>query len=247
MNDPGGGMVSDGCLSSVGISGDDLRAVLFDMDGTLTDSERLWSISLERVAVHYGGTLTPATREAMVGQDMWATIDMLHAALGVRADPGRTAAMLTRETEEVFAAGLPWKPGAQDLLHAVRAAGLFTALVTATHRPLVEIALNTLGRNNFDVTVAGDEVTRNKPDPEPYARAMELLALRPEDCLAIEDSPAGSRSAIRAGVPVLVVPSETAVPPADGLVFAHSLVGIDVVGLQRMRVQLLTRTASPAP
>ncbi len=214
----------------------DLAAVLFDMDGTLTDSERLWTISLERTAEHYGGSISPATRDAMVGQDMWASIALLHADVGVAADPAETARLLIAETEAVFRAGLSWRPGARDLLMATRAAGLRTALVTATHRQLVDIALDkTLGRTNFDVTVCGDEVTANKPDPAPYLRALELLRLPAAVAVAIEDSPTGAASAAAAGLPVLVVPSETRVAPSPGYVFADSLVGVTVSMLRRLR------------
>lgn len=222
---------------------DGLRAVLFDMDGTLTDSERLWTIALERVARSYGGTLSRSAREAMVGQDIWNTIDLLQAELGLRMDPRRTAAELNSETKAVFRAGLPFKPGARELLAAVRAAGLATALVTATHRPLVDIAMHTLGGDNFDVSVAGDEVLRNKPDPQPYLRAVELLGLDTRDCLAIEDSPAGSASAAAAGIPTLVVPSEMPVPAGPGRVQATTLAGLTVHDLAEFRWGLL----EPAP
>lgn len=225
----------------------ELRAVLFDMDGTLTDSERLWTIALDRVAADYGGALRPATREAMVGQDMWATIDLMHRELGVDVAPETTARTLTDHTMEIFHDGLPFKDGAPELLAAVKAAGLRTALVTATYRNLVDVALETLGHNTFDVTVCGDEVTRNKPDPEPYRRALELLGLPAQECLVIEDSPTGSRSASLAGIGVLVVPSEIPVPPARGLVFAETLVGIDVTQLHAIHRKLLAgRERTPA-
>lgn len=212
------------------------------MDGTLTDSERLWTISLERVAQSYGQVLSRPAREAMVGQDMWATIDLLHRELGITVAPSETAQRLTDETMQVFREGLPVKDGAAELLAAVRAAGLRTALVTATYRELVEVALDSIGRDAFDVTVCGDEVTANKPDPAPYLRAMELLGVPPTNCLVVEDSPTGSRSAVAAGIGVLVVPSEIPVPPGPGLSFATTLAGVDVQRLREIHAELGSRT-----
>ena len=90
----------------------ELAAVLFDMDGTLTDSERLWTVALDRVAAFYGGALSAEAREAMVGQDMWATIDLMHRELGIDVAPAATAKMLTQYTMDIFSEGLPFKPGA---------------------------------------------------------------------------------------------------------------------------------------
>jgi HAD superfamily hydrolase (TIGR01509 family) len=209
------------------------------MDGTLTDSERLWTIALDQVAAEHGGRLSAETREAMVGQDIWATIELMHRELGIDVVPAATAKMLTDRTMEIFRHGLPFKDGAPELLAAVRAAGLRTALVTATYRDLVEVALDTLGHNSFDVVVSGDEVSANKPDPAPYRRALDLLDLPAEACLVIEDSPTGSRSASAAGIGVLVVPSEMPVPAAPGLLFAQSLVGVDVTRLREIHTDLL--------
>ena len=216
-----------------------LQAVLFDMDGTLTDSERLWTIALEQVAAHYGGQLSLSAREAMVGQDMWTTIDLLHRELGVEAPPTDTARMLTDRTMDIFRNGLPFKDGARELLGAVRAARLRTALVTATYRDLVDVALDTLGHATFDAVVCGDEVVANKPDPAPYLRALELLNLPASACLVIEDSPTGSRSAVAAGIGTLVVPSEMPVPQAPGLLVAHTLVGVDIDRLRAVHAELL--------
>ncbi len=226
-------------------AGRSLQAVLFDMDGTLTDSERLWTIALEHVAAAYGGTLSAPAREAMVGQDIWATIELLHAELGVEIDPVDTARLLTDETMIIFRNGLPYKDGAPELLAAVRSAGLRTALVTATYRDLVDVALDTLGHNTFDVTVAGDEVSANKPDPAPYLRALELLDLPAHACLVIEDSPTGSRAAALAGIGVLVVPSEIPVPQAPGLLFAGTLAGVGVADLQDVHTRLLLAGTDP--
>ncbi|MDQ2737431.1 MAG: HAD family phosphatase, partial [Actinomycetota bacterium] len=194
-----------------------LRAVLFDMDGTLTDSEKLWSVALDQTAADLGGVLSEQTRHAMVGHDMVQSIRMFLDDIGSDRPAPEVSALLSRHTAALFSQPMPWRPGAARLLAEVRAAGLATALVTATHRELVDMALNTLGQDTFDAVVPGDEVDSNKPDPAPYLRAMEMLELAPADCVAIEDSPNGSLSAVRAGVPVLVVPSETEVPAAPGL------------------------------
>ena len=170
----------------------------------------------------------------MIGQDIDASVRMLIADVGSAVDPAAVRSMLLDVTAEVFREGMPWQPGASALLDQVRAAGLSTALVTATYRSLVEIALETLGPERFDVLVCGDEVERPKPDPAPYLRAMSLLGVTADQALAVEDSPNGSRSAAAAGVPVLVVPSEVPVPPAPGLVFAGSLAEVDLERLHEI-------------
>src|SRR5205807_8620422 len=100
---------------------------------------------------------------------------------------------LRKRTAEVFGEQLPWRPGARQALVDARAHGWPMALVTSTERELTEVALDTIGRDFFDVTVCGDEVDgQTKPLPEPYLRAARLLGVRAEDCVAVEDSPAGS-------------------------------------------------------
>lgn len=212
-----------------------LQAVLFDMDGTLVDSEKLWTVALDRVSAELGGRMSVEAREASIGSDIHATVDRLLADLGVDQDHDQVVSMLLDATAEVFREGLPWRPGAEALLDSVRAAGLTTALVTATHSALVEIAWGTLGRDRFDVAVCGDQVTQPKPHPEPYLRALDLLGLPAAAAVAVEDSPTGSTAAAEAGLPVLVVPLEVPVPQRPGLVFADSLIDVDVLALQRIR------------
>jgi len=198
------------------------------MDGTLVDSEKVWEVALHELAARAGGTLSPAARHAMIGSSMGASMRILREDLG---QPDRPEApdveWLTDRVFELFAGGLVWRPGALELLHAVRASGLPTALVTSTGRRLVEVALDTLGRENFDVVVCGDEVALPKPDPEPYRTAATLLGVAIEDCVAIEDSPTGVASAIASGAAVLAVPSELELPATDGVHLRSSLVGVD--------------------
>ena len=211
-----------------------LRAVLFDMDGTLTDSEKLWSLALDDVAADFGGVISPACRSSMVGLPVRATVDRMHAELGLEQDWQLTAAALSVRAAHYYQRELPWRPGAAELLAAVRAAGLPTALVTATERPLVEMALETLGRDNFDVVVTGDDVVDGKPDPEPYRRALELLDVDATSAVAVEDSPTGVASAVGAGLVVLVVPCEVPVPAGERRVFLQTLHGVDLDRLRRV-------------
>ncbi|MFI9388365.1 HAD family hydrolase [Kutzneria sp. NPDC052558] len=205
------------------------------MDGTLIDSEKVWDVSLADVATHLGGALTPETRAEMIGSNMDRTMVLMFQDLGLPLDPvamDEACRFLTKRTEELFHDGLPWRPGAAELLAAVRAAGVPTALVTSTERALTEIALDTIGRDFFDVTICGDEVDgRNKPLPEPYLKAARLLGVAPADCVAVEDSPTGSASAAAAGCTVLVVPCDVDVPIGPGMVRRETLVGVDVPAL----------------
>ena len=198
------------------------------MDGTLVDSEKVWEIALHELAARAGGTLSPAGRHAMIGSSMAASMKILRDEVGQPDRPEEPdVRWLTDRVLELFGQGLVWRPGAQALLHAVRFAGLPTALVTSTGRRLVEAALDTLGRDNFDVVVCGDEVTMPKPDPEPYRAAAKLLGVPIEECVAIEDSPTGVSSALASGAAVLAVPSELELPPTDGVHLRTSLVGVD--------------------
>jgi HAD superfamily hydrolase (TIGR01509 family) len=210
-----------------------ISAVLFDMDGTLVDSEPLWSISMDQLAAECGGVLSDPAREAMVGTDMPTTMRIFYHDLGlVGRDPILDGLRLAELTVAVFEAGLPWRPGARELLGEVRATGLPIALVTSTERRMVDIALKTLGK--FDVVVCGDEVDFTKPHPWPYLRAAYLLGVPIAECLAIEDSPGGVRSAVAAGAQVLAVPCDVPLGDDLGALVVPTLSGIDLFALRSL-------------
>lgn len=216
-------------------------AVLWDLDGTLLDSEKLWDIPLYELTEKLGGQLSTATRQTMVGTNVMVTMRLLYAEVGVH-DPSAAqladgAAWIDRRMAEVFRQDLPWRPGAEAALAAVRESGFPMALVTSTERNLTEIALDTVGREMFEVTVCGDEVGGlNKPHPEPYLKACRLLGVDPTTCAAIEDSPTGTASAVAAGCRVLVVPCEVPVEPGERRTFRESLVGLTAADLVALLV-----------
>ncbi|MBC2638322.1 MULTISPECIES: HAD family phosphatase [unclassified Rhodococcus (in: high G+C Gram-positive bacteria)] len=223
-----------------------LAGVLWDMDGTLLDSEKMWDVAVRELSLHLGGPMTEETRLKTIGASSANALGVIFDALGLDRDPASLAEakewMFTR-VEELFGDGIPWRPGAHDALRTVRAHGLRSALVTNTERRLTERALETLGRHHFDHSVCGDEVPAGKPHPDPYLRGAELLGLDPSQCLAIEDSPTGAASAQAAGCVVLVVPCEIPVDDGPGRVFRDSLEGLtgsDLVDMwaQRSGVRL---------
>jgi HAD superfamily hydrolase (TIGR01509 family) len=212
-----------------------LAAVLFDLDGTLINSEPLWELALRELAVSFGGTLSDEARTRMVGTSTPQSMAILHEDLDQQwRDIDASGALLEARMAQLLAHGAPWRPGARELLAEVRAAGVPTALVTATKRVLVDELLRTVGRENFDVLVCGDDVVRAKPDPLPYLTAAALLGVDPHETVAIEDSPTGTASAAGAGCTVLAVPSEVPVSTVAGYVIMESLAGVDLSMLRQL-------------
>jgi HAD superfamily hydrolase (TIGR01509 family) len=213
----------------------ELAAVLFDMDGTLVDSEKIWQAAIDDLAARLSGELPTAARKAMVGTTTEESIDILLTALDQRwRDPVEAGRWLETRVKELFAAGVSWRPGARELLGACRSAGIPTALVTATVGHVVEVMLGTLGRHNFDAMVTDDDVVNGKPHPEPYALAAAKLGVQTRDCVAIEDSPTGIASALAAGCAVVAVPAEVDLSALAGVTHVTSLTGVTVDTLRAL-------------
>ncbi|HEX6423290.1 MAG TPA: HAD family phosphatase [Acidimicrobiales bacterium] len=211
-----------------------LAAVLWDLDGTLVDTEPYWMrAEFDLVAAH-GGTWTDADARAVVGFDLLDAAAYLQRAGGVDMDPVDIVELMMDRVIEQMADDPPWQPGALALLGALRGAAIPCVLVTMSWRRLAAAVVDLLPPGTFVGAVVGDEVPRGKPHPDPYLAAARLLGAEPGSCVALEDSPTGARSARAAGCRVVAVPHVVDVPAdlADAVV--PSLTDVDVAMLRRL-------------
>jgi HAD superfamily hydrolase (TIGR01509 family) len=211
-----------------------LEAVLFDMDGLVVDSERLWFDTEKDVMAWLGAPWRPEDQETLVGGSLDRTVAYMLDITGPVVSPGEVGRRLLDGMAERLRANVPLMPGAKELLDEIREAGVPTALVSSTHRALMEYALDGIGRDRFAATVAGDEVANTKPHPEPYLTAARMLGADPRRCVALEDSPNGTASATAAGCHVVAVPSVVPVDEAPGRTIVASLRDVDLARLRSL-------------
>jgi HAD superfamily hydrolase (TIGR01509 family) len=195
------------------------------MDGTLVDTEHLWSQAVAEVAQARGHRLTAADQPDVLGRPVEHTAAHLAARTG--NPPADVAADLHRAFATRIRAGVAPRPGALALLGLLHEHRVATALVSASPRSIVDDVVAALGPW-FAVTVAAEDVPRTKPAPDPYLAAARALGVPAVACLAVEDTPTGVTSAERAGCRVLAVPSLAPIPPAPGRTVLASLEHVDL-------------------
>jgi HAD superfamily hydrolase (TIGR01509 family) len=206
-------------------------ALLWDMDGTLVDTEAYWMAAEYELVESFGGVWSHEHAMAVVGRALTGTaayiIEHGKVPLGVDEVVGALLASVGRRLRE----HVPWRPGALELLAEARAAGVPSALVTMSYRSLTDLLLEAMPTELLAVVVAGDDVTHGKPHPEPYLAAATRLGVAPEACIAVEDSLFGAQSATAAGVPTIVVSNVKPVAPMAGSVQLPTLAGVGVAEL----------------
>lgn len=208
-------------------------AVLFDMDGTLVDSEPYWMRAEREIVAAHGATWTHEDALGAVGQALLTTGAMLRDA-GVPLEPAEIVDQLVARVNEQLSESVPWRPGVLELIEELRAAEVPCAIVTMSYRSQAQVVADGAPAGTFSHLVTGDEVTHGKPHPEPYLVAAGLFGARAEDCVAIEDSGPGITSALASGARTLGVPAEVPVPPRPGLSRAASLKQVDLEVLGRI-------------
>jgi len=197
------------------------RALVFDMDGLLVDSEPLWhEIEKDFIAAR-GGQWTHELAMQCTGMGIGPAIILMGQTCGFAVDEERDVA----EMEDRFCARVAdakLKPGAQRFLQEAQGR-LPIGLASSSTRKIIDTVLGHFKvRDYFQVTVSGREVPRAKPFPDVYLKAAELLGMQPSDCLALEDSRNGCKAARAAGLEVIAVPEHSA---ADFEVLADAVVG----------------------
>ncbi|MDN4175143.1 HAD family phosphatase [Nocardioides sp. SOB77] len=203
-------------------------AVLWDMDGTLVDTEPYWIETEFALAERFGGTWSEAHALSLVGNDLMVSARYIREHMPLELPPEEIVELLLDGVVERVRRSVPWCAGAREQLVALAGAGVPCALVTMSWTRFVEPILEQLPPGTFSTVVTGDHVTHGKPHPEPYLTAAERLGVDPADCLAVEDSATGASSAEAAGCEVLVVPNHVEVPPGPARTFADSLAGLDL-------------------
>lgn len=188
-------------------------AVIFDLDGTLVDSESIVLKAAEVAFAVHGMEVDHDLLHAMIGVDSITCDQMMVDKLGAMTAEAFNA-VWRRESKKLYEKEIPLKLGAVETLTNLRDLGLPVALATSSTRKSADNKLIRTGIGEFfAVTITLDEVIHAKPAPEPYLKAAEALGVAPARCLAFEDSEAGSRAAMEAGMKVVQVPD---IVPATG-------------------------------
>ncbi|AIV37373.1 HAD family phosphatase [Streptomyces sp. R1] len=218
--------------------GSALQAVLLDMDGTLVDTEGFWWDVETEVFASLGHTLDDSWRHVVVGGPMTRSAGFLIEATGADITLAELSVLLNDGFEERIGRDLPLMPGAARLLAELSAHEIPTALVSASHRRIIDRVLKSLGPHHFDLTVAGDEVPRTKPHPDPYLAAAAGLGADPARCAVVEDTATGVAAAEAAGCHVVAVPSVAPITPAARRTVVASLEEVDLTFLRGLMTQM---------
>ena len=209
-------------------------AVLWDMDGTLIDSEPYWMKSEGSFAKANNSNWTEQDGLSLVGMSLYDSSKIIKERVGSDLEPEQIIQKLTDDVSAQLKQEIYWRPGARELLLLLRKKKVKTALVTMSMRRMAKQVADSIGFDAFDVIVAGDDVRHGKPHPEPYLKAAELLGVKPEDCVAFEDSLTGLRSAEAAKTKAVGVKNIVEIPMEPGRILWPTLEGVTMADLRRL-------------
>lgn len=210
------------------------KAVLWDMDGTLIDSEPHWMHSERKLAAKHDAEWSDEDGQSLVGLSLTDSSQIFKARLGLQISSEEVIRELTTTVQEELERGIIWRPGARELLKQLRRNGVKTALVTMSLRSMALQVLDAIDFKAFDVVVAGDDVIHGKPHAEPYLKAAQLLGVKPEECVAFEDSISGILSAEAAGTKAVGIPNVMMIPAREDRILWDTLEGKTLKDLRNL-------------
>ncbi|SDM29300.1 HAD family hydrolase [Actinomyces ruminicola] len=206
-----------------------VRGVLWDMDGTLINSQPFWDEAFRRRCEAAGGTVTDAQVAALEGASIRRSRELI-AATGAAPDPDDAAAEaiftgMAADVEAAVKASPPLVPGAREITRTLLEIGLAQVIVTQSPRAIVEAVAHALG-DVFAGAVTGDDGLPGKPDQAPYAAGMRLLGLSEDQCVVVEDSATGAASARSNDLRVIQIGGSKHFPGDPGLVVVPDLAAV---------------------
>lgn len=190
------------------------EAILWDMDGTIVDSEEYWINAEQELVELFGGTWTHEDGVELVGNGLPQTAAALQQH-GVNLSIDEIIQALTNRVLEQLEIAVPWRPGAIELIHQFQEAGIPQALVTMSIERMARVVVELIPGQPLTEVVAGDNVINSKPDPEAYILGAQKFGVDITKCVAFEDSPSGCRSAFSSGAVTVGV---TNIVPLDQVV-----------------------------
>jgi HAD superfamily hydrolase (TIGR01509 family) len=208
-----------------GADGNQIEAVVFDMDGVLVDSEEIWDEARRALALEHGLVWPESAQREMMGMSSLEWSRYMHDRVGLEEPPEQISTEVVRRLEALYRRHLPLVDGAAEAVGRM-AARFRLGLASSSNRPIIDLVLELAEiAGEFEVTVSSEEVERGKPAPDVYLETLRRMAVAPERAAAIEDSTNGLLSAKAAGVLVVAVPNPVFPPRADALAAADVVLG----------------------
>ena len=186
------------------------QAIIFDMDGLLVDSERIWHIAEDEVFSSRGLVYTDELRAGIVGMRMDEFMAQLRDHFGMQEPLADLTAEVNANMLRLIPSMVQPQPGAPELIEFVRRRGWPVAIASSSPMAIIDAILASQGWDEiFRLRCSADDVAQGKPAPDVYLRAAQRLGVDPERCLALEDSANGARAAVAAGMTCFAVPDRS--------------------------------------
>jgi len=207
------------------VSATNPQAVLWDLDGTIIDSEPYWLLSEQRLVEEFGGTWSEVDGFALIGAGLTNAAEHLQQR-GVDMPVDDIVQRMVDEVDDMNARQIPWRPGALELIRSIHDAGIPQVIVTMSYRSTANFVADEVGL--FAGVISGEDVTHSKPHPEPYVMGAALVGADASQCVALEDSVPGSASAVAAGAVTIALPLHVPLSESANYTIWQTMVGRDV-------------------